>query len=483
MKTAHLRRPPGSRAWTLSLLVLAAFACVSAPGARADAIDDYVVREQAARRIPGLALAVVRGGQVVRVSSYGIANLETGTPVTAESIFAIASLDKGLTAAGVLKAQELGKLKLEDPISRHVEVPLPAPVTLASLLGHTSGLPDMDQVLAEHYGGHVFQSYTTAELLAAVRAARMIAAPGAGYYYSDVGPFLAQLATMQATGRPWFEWMQETLFQPSGMRNVVELDPHTIIPRRVASYTFDAQQRLIRDDRTEVDYDTFYNDLGMPVGDFARWLITLDGHGPLGAASIKRMWTPTVLADGSPAREVYSFSGYGLGTGLDDLLGEPVVLHTGHSGVAYVKFPRLDLGIVVFTNLEHPKGSDPAGMAIAIAGMLEPRLSLAALGAPKSGEPSAARGLRHDYELFLAGTPELQRYTTHMQPTIWQNRETFSGRSPRLGPLVSWQFLRAAPVDGEPSLLFRATHAHGEIYLRFSLDHTGRISRLVWWHL
>jgi CubicO group peptidase (beta-lactamase class C family) len=464
------------------LAAVAAVMSVVAPAVRADAIDDYMVREQAARKIPGLALAIVRHGQVVRVSTYGVANLETGTPVTANSVFPIASLDKGITASGVLKAQELGKLKLEDPISAHVEVAFPAQITLATLLGHTSGLPDMDQVLAEQYGAHVFQSYTTAELLAAVRDTRVIAAPGAGYYYSDAGPFLAQLATMQATGRPWFEWMQEVLFKPAGMLNVVELDPHAIVPDRVGSYTFDEHQQLIRDDRTEVDYDTFYNDIGMPVGDFARWVIMLDGHGPLSEASVRRMWSQTVLADGSPAREVYSFSGYGLGTGLDDVLGEPVVLHTGHSGVAYVKFPRLDLGIVVFTNLEHPKGSDPAGMAIAVAGMIEPRLSLASLAAPKS-EPPAAKGLRHDYELFLAGTPQLQRYTAHMQPTIWQNRDTFQGRSPRLGPMVSWQFLRAAPVDGEPSYLFRATHAHGDVYVRFSLDQGGHISRLVWWHL
>ena len=483
MKTPYRRQSLRLRRLRLASLGIAALLSVGAAAAGADPIDDYVLREQAARKIPGLALAVVRHGQVVRVSAYGVANLETATPVTADSIFAIASLDKGITATGVLKAQELGKLKLEDPVSQHVHISLPAQVTLARLLGHTSGLPDMDQVLAEQYGAHEFLRYTTAELLAAVGSARMIAAPGAAYYYSDAGPFLAQLATMQATGRPWFAWMQQTLFQPAGMHNVVELDPHAIIPHRVASYTFDAQQRLIRDDRTEVDFDDFYNDLGMPVGDFARWLIMLDGHGALSEASVRRMWTPTVLADGSPAREVYSFSGYGLGTGLDDLLGEPVVLHTGHSGVAYVKFPRLDLGVVVFTNLEHPKGSDPAGMAIAIAGMIEPRLSLANLVAPRSGEPPAARGLRHDYELFLAGTPDLQRYSAHMQPTIWQNRETFSGRSPRLGPLVAWQFLRAAPVDGEPSLLFRATHAHGAIYVRFSLDPTGRISRLVWWHL
>jgi hypothetical protein len=85
--------------------------------------------------------------------------------------------------------------------------------------------------------------------------------------------------------------------------------------------------------------------------------------------------------------------------------------------------------------------------------------------------------------LFLAGTPDLRRYTPHMQPTMWANRDSFTTRLPRLGPLQSWEFLRAASVDGEPTLLFRATHAHGEIYLRYSLDRDGRISRLVWWHL
>ncbi len=449
--------------------------------ARADAIDDYLVKEQAARQIPGMAMAIVRHGRIERVATYGSANLETGTPVTPDSVFAIASLDKAVTTTGALKAAELGKLTLDDPISKFVNVSMPG-VTLAMLLGHTSGLADMDVVLAAHYGGHSFHDYSTAELLAAVSAAELNNPPGWQYSYSDAGLFLAQLATERATGKPWFEFMQEALFRPAGMLHVVEFDPRTIIPQRVSGYTFDARQQLVRDGRTEVQYGEMYNDLGMTIGDFARWMIMLDGHGPLSAASVQRMCTQTLLTDGTPAREVYSFSGYGLGTGLDDVLGERVILHTGHSGVAWVKFPALDLGVVVFTNLEHPQGSDPAGMALAVAGMLEPRLSLRTLVAPQA-EPPAARGLRRDYEAFLAGTPDLRRYTLHMQPIMWAGRDTFAGRLPRLGPLESWQFLRAAPVEGEPTYLFRATHAHGEIYLRYSLDPTGHISRLVWWHL
>jgi CubicO group peptidase (beta-lactamase class C family) len=226
-----------------------------------------------------------------------------------------------------------------------------------------------------------------------------------------------------------------------------------------------------------------YDDIGMTVSDFARWLIILDGHGPLSAASVKRLWTPVKLADGLPTREVYSFSGYGMGFGLDDVLGEPVILHTGHSGVAYVKFPRLDLAVVVFTNLEHPMGSDPAGLAMAVAGLLEPRVSLAALSAGKAHNTVAAQGLQHDYELFLAGTPDLTHYAARLRDTVWQNRDTFNGRLPRMGGLKSWQFLREAAVDGERSLLFRATHAHGVVYARFSLGHDGLVTRLVWWHL
>jgi CubicO group peptidase (beta-lactamase class C family) len=160
-----------------------------------------------------------------------------------------------------------------------------------------------------------------------------------------------------------------------------------------------------------------------------------------------------------------------------------VILHTGHSGVAYVKFPALGLSVVVFTNLEHPMGSDPAGLALGVAGLLDPSVSLRALQVPSTGEPAAATGLRQVYERFLAGDPDLSACAPALRDTMWLNRSTFANRLPRLGKLVSWHFLRQSTVDSEPALLYRAVHEHGEVYARFSLDGEGRISRLVWWHL
>ena len=127
----------------------------------ADAIDDYLAREMALRKIPGLGLAVARDGEIARLSSYGLANVETGTPVTAESIFAIASLDKQITATALVKAAELGKLGLDDPVSQWVDIDLSG-ATLRQLLSHLSGLPD-DTVPS--FEGRFLTDYTSEQLL------------------------------------------------------------------------------------------------------------------------------------------------------------------------------------------------------------------------------------------------------------------------------------------------------------------------------
>src|SRR5258706_12905275 len=114
---------------------------VRAPVAQAESIDEDLRTEKAARRIPGLAIAVVRADRIERMAAYGFADVENGAAVSDSSIFAIASTDKELTAAGALKAEERGKLKVDDPVSQYLPPPFPG-MTIRQLLSHTSGLPD-----------------------------------------------------------------------------------------------------------------------------------------------------------------------------------------------------------------------------------------------------------------------------------------------------------------------------------------------------
>ena len=343
---------PRPRRFRRRALALAAATALAATAAHGDAIDDYLAAEMTRRSIPGLALAVARDGRV-ESRSYGLAHVETGSPVTDGSIFAVASLDKQLTAAAVLAAAQAGRLGLDDPLARWVETPS-AGVTLRHLLSHTSGLPDQ---VAGTIEGRSFTDYTTEQLLATVRGLTPVAPPGRRFLYSDAGSFLAQLATERATGEPWWDFVRRELFAPAGMTSVVSMTPGALLPGRVSAYTLDGAGRLARDRRLDLDFGPLYSDLGMTAADFARWLAALDAGRPLTAASVAAMTEPARLADGAFAGEIFQWSRYGLGVGLDEFAGEPVVLHSGHSGVGFVRFPARRLAVVVFTNLEHPAGT------------------------------------------------------------------------------------------------------------------------------
>jgi len=84
---------------------------------RPKSIDSYMVREMQTRRIPGAAVAVVRHCSITFKNAYGIANLETDTPVRTNSIFQLASLTKQFTAAAIMMLVEEGKVRLDAPAS------------------------------------------------------------------------------------------------------------------------------------------------------------------------------------------------------------------------------------------------------------------------------------------------------------------------------------------------------------------------------
>ena len=322
--------------------------------------------------------------------------------------------------------------------------------------------------------GRYLTDYTTEQLLAQAQGLVPIAPPGRRFLYSDTGLLLAQLATEKAVGEPWWAFMRRTLFVPAGMTTPLSMTPALVLPHRVSAYTLDAAGTLLRDRRLDTDFGPLYSDLGMTTADFARFLAAQDGERVLSRAGVTALTTPSRLADGSPAGEIFQWSRYGLGVGLDDLLGEPATLHSGHSGVGFVRLPLRRLSVVVFTNLEHPAGSDPVGLAIGVAGLLEPALALAAL-APLAPPPDAAlaRRLRSDYEDFLTGQADLERYAPALVLPAWEGSPGLAGRLPRLGVLQAFEVLRDAPLDGERTLLCRARHGSGTIYWRVSLDPRG----------
>ncbi len=173
-------------------LVLTAFAILGpAAPAAADghppvdlaAVDHLVGDELAAASIPGAAIAITRGTEVVHVRGYG--HNADDVPVTANSRFRIASLSKSFTSLAVLQLVDAGQVSLDDRVVAHLPEfrladPRGADITVRQLLNHTSGLADREvRDLSRP------QPRTLAEAATSLSPAHLVAAPGTRFNYHN----------------------------------------------------------------------------------------------------------------------------------------------------------------------------------------------------------------------------------------------------------------------------------------------------------
>jgi len=126
------------------------FACLLATSQAipADNVDRYIESQMHRHHIPGISLAIIDGGQIVKSKCYGFADRERKIPVTSNTLFQCASISKALVAVAALKLVEEGQLTLDGDVNAELkswqipnsELTRAAKVTLRELLSHTSGL-------------------------------------------------------------------------------------------------------------------------------------------------------------------------------------------------------------------------------------------------------------------------------------------------------------------------------------------------------
>ncbi len=197
-----------------------AYAAVRVASAAGEQAPDLALVREAARAevaagtAPGLAVAVVHRDRVVLVEGFGVASVESGSPVTADTVFQVGSVGKMLTAAAVLEVVEDGALSLTAPVGRTVSGldPAIAALTPHQLLSQTSGLRDMP-------GEHGEQGEAAhARFLRALTAADRLLVPGQAFSYSNIGYSLAGLAAAEAARAGYADVMARRVFEPLGMQ-------------------------------------------------------------------------------------------------------------------------------------------------------------------------------------------------------------------------------------------------------------------------
>jgi CubicO group peptidase (beta-lactamase class C family) len=96
--------------WVLLAFVVVLFSSLAFAADQTDGVDEYINSEMSKQHIPGLALLVLRGGQVIRAQGYGVANMELQVPVKPTTIFQSGSVGKQFTATAVMMLVEEGKI-------------------------------------------------------------------------------------------------------------------------------------------------------------------------------------------------------------------------------------------------------------------------------------------------------------------------------------------------------------------------------------
>lgn len=189
---------------------------------------------------PGAAVAIVKDGAIVYKKGYGIANLEYDIPITATSIFHVASVSKQFTVFSILLLEKQGKLSLDDDIRKYIpEVPdFGKTITLKHLASHTSGLRDQWNLLAMA-GWRRDDVITKEHILKLVSKQKELNFnPGDEYLYCNTGFTLLAEVVSRTSDMSFAKFTKANIFEPLKMNNTLFYDDHEkIVKNRAYSYS------------------------------------------------------------------------------------------------------------------------------------------------------------------------------------------------------------------------------------------------------
>jgi CubicO group peptidase (beta-lactamase class C family) len=292
-----------------------ALGAVAIGGAHADQIDDYVTAQMDRQHIPGLALAVVKDGKPVKVRGYGVANLELGTPVSPESVFALGSISKQFIATGIVLLNKEGKLGFDDSIRKYLP---DAPetwqhITVRHALTHTGGL------VREAPAFDALKPQSDADVIKSAYAAPLAFAPGEKFAYSNLGYFVLAEIISRVAHEPWPQYLQEKVFAPLGMNATRTTSSADLVSQRASGYEWKDGKHS--NGATLIGVRPSGAFLST-IQDMVKWDAALSSNNPIPQQLLEQMWTPVKLNDGSE-------NPYGFGWELDKVGGHRQVHHGG----------------------------------------------------------------------------------------------------------------------------------------------------------
>src|SRR5262245_57083940 len=189
------------------------------PAAAFDGVREFIKQQLSERRLPSVAVAVARDGQIIWEEAFGWADVEKRVSATPDTMYSLASISKPFTATGLMILKERGRIELDRPINDYlgeaklaVRVGNPADATVRRVANHPAGLPLHYQVFYED------ESYRAPARDETIRRyGNCVTAPGERYQYSNLGYGILDHVITRVSGRGYADFMREEVFLPLGL--------------------------------------------------------------------------------------------------------------------------------------------------------------------------------------------------------------------------------------------------------------------------
>jgi D-alanyl-D-alanine carboxypeptidase len=401
------------------------------------------------RGLPGVAVGVVQDQQLVWSKGFGYADVAAKKPMTADTRFRIASNSKIFAAIAILQLREQGKLRLDDPVSKHLPWfsmkpagPDDGLITIEQLLSHSSGV---QREAGDHWSSFKFP--TEAELKALMANREASFPPQTRWKYSNLAFGIAGLIVEQVSGQRWADYVEANILKPLAMTgsSIDAPDPGLATP--YASRKPDGTRRI----QPFVDAHGLAAATGMTsnVNDLARFISAWFRRAPKAGGN-------NVLSAGSwrEAVRVRSVeedweSGSGLGFDIERMKGKTYVGHGGgYPGNTTMTMAQVDdkVGVIVLTNTTDSGPGDIANQLMATVGAAVVK---AAKPAPKvAWDPAWARFAGRYRSNYSDGITQVVLLNEKLVLLSGNARSTEVRET--LEPLGDGRFRLVAPDGGGP---------------------------------
>jgi len=327
--------------------------------------DRVIASVQEEWGIPGLAIAVLRDGEVLYRATRGVADVESGAPVSPATLFQLSSTAKLFTGVLVMRLVERGLLDLDAPVGEYLaDVPGTwNSVTLRHCLDHTCGLFEVTTMEGLEKG-----TVDVATAMKTVYAESPTPTPGETFAYCNTGYLIVGLVVEAVTGKAFAEVMREEVFAPAGMSSATFWESSEAPPPGAATDYYPADAGGLAPRRFR--FPPFMwpaGGLASSLDDLIRFGTALARGRLVSEASLEIMWEPVRLNDGSTVS-------YGLG--WDTKTHAEAMFSAGHEGGMLTTlriYPSQELTVIVLTDGFSEK-SDPDVLATAVAAVWEPEI-------------------------------------------------------------------------------------------------------------